>query len=337
VNALPEFRFLPAPLPLVTLLHVVTLTLHLAAMNLLVGSVFFLAFLRPRGSSSAAADGLARLVPTLLTATVTLGVAPLLFVQLVYHEQVYAAAIVGAWCWLGIVAAVIGIYLLAYGSLRPGGPPRFGALAPAFLLAMYVSLVYSGVFSLAERPALIASSYADNPAGTAFPPAPGTWLLRWLHMVTGALAVGGLFVSWWTRHDASLAPRARTFFLAAMGAAFLAGFGYLLSLGELVLPIMRSHVIWELTGSVLLALGGTHFAVRRRYGIATAMIAPSLLGMVAVRHAVRNFRLAGRFDPADIPVVPQWGVFLLFLACFVLMVAIVGFLLRVARRIPAGD
>jgi hypothetical protein len=338
VNALPDFRHLPAPLPLVTILHVATLTLHLLAMNAMVGSLFFLSFLRGRSAApSVASAGLARLVPTLVTATVTLGVAPLLFLQLVYHRQVYAASIVSAWYWLGIIVAVIGIYLLAYECVRrEGSPPRYGLLAPAFLLAVYVSLVYSGVFSLTERPALVASAWAADPSGTTFPPGFRAWGFRWLHMITGALAVGGLFVAWWTRHDASVARRARIFFLAAMGAALLAGFGYLLSLGDLVLPIMRSAAIAELTVAVLLALGGTHFAIKGRFGWAGGMIALSTLGMVAVRAAVRDLRLAGRFDPASIPVAPQWGVFLVFLVCLVAAVVTMVFLVRAFRERPSS-
>jgi hypothetical protein len=327
---------LPAPLPLVTILHILTLTLHLVAMNLLLGSLFFLALLRPKGDASPSSVRLAYVVPTLLTATVSLGVAPLLFVQLVYRHQVYAASIVSAWWWLGTIAAAIGIYLCAYGSRRKEGGPRWSLLFPALLLAIYVSVVFSGVFSAAEHPDLIASTYAGNPAGSAFPPSPSTWVLRWLHMFTGALAVGGLFVAWWTRNDEAAAPRGRQFFLAAMGAALLAGFAYLLSLGELVLAIMRSHVVWELTFSVLLALGGTHFGIQRRFGIAGAMIGVSTLGMVAIRHAVRDFRLAGTFDPAALPVSAQWGAFSLFLVCFVAAIVLMAFLVRAFREGTPG-
>jgi len=329
---------LPAPLPLVSILHIVTLTLHLVAMNLLLGSLFFLALLRPKGDGSPSSARLAYVIPTLLTATVSLGVAPLLFVQLVYRHQVYAASIVSAWWWLGTVAAVIGIYLCAYGSRRSGpGGTRWSLLPPALLLAIYVSVVFSGVFHAAEHPDLIASTYAANQAGTAFPPALWSWVLRWLHMFTGALAVGGLFVAWWTRHDEAAAPRGRLFFLAAMGAALLAGFAYLLSLGELVLAIMRSRVVWELTVSVLLSLGGAHFGIQRRFGIAAAMIGVSTLGMVTIRHAVRDLRLAGTFDPSALPVHAQWGAFSLFLVCFVAAIAMMAFLVRAFREITPDE
>ena len=69
MNGLPDFRHLPAPLPVVTVLHLVTLTLHLLAMNAMVGTLFFLAFLRGRSAArSAASESLARLVPTLVLA-----------------------------------------------------------------------------------------------------------------------------------------------------------------------------------------------------------------------------------------------------------------------------
>jgi hypothetical protein len=327
---LPEFRFLPAPLTLVTLLHVVTLTLHLLAMNLLVGGLFFTAFVRRRGAEfSPTTDRLTRLLPTLLTATVTLGVAPLLFLQLVYHRQVYSASIVSAWFWLGIVAAVIGAYVFIYGAvLTTKRSPRYTLLPFAFVLAGYVSVVYSGVFAMAERPDVIAAAYAANASGTTFNPEPGSWVVRWIHMIAGAMAVGGLFVAWWGREEEALARRGRLFFLVSMGAALLAGFVYLITLGEMVLPIMRSRVIWELTASVLLALGATHFVLRRRFGWAAGLIGVSVLGMVSVRHAVRALHLADVFDPASIPVVSQWPVFVLFLMCLLVAILAIAFLIR---------
>ena len=110
----------------------------------------------------------------------TLGVAPLLFLQLVYHRQVYSASIVSAWFWLGIVAAVIGAYALIYGAvLTKERPPRYRLLPWALVLLGYVSIVYSGVFAMAERPDVIAAAYAANPSGTAFNPEPGSWVVRW--------------------------------------------------------------------------------------------------------------------------------------------------------------
>ena len=92
-----SYEFLPAPLWLITLLHLVTLTLHFVAMGALFGGLGALLLTRVDAKwSRPAVASMVKLLPTLLALTVTLGVAPLLFLQLVYHRQVYAAAIVSA-------------------------------------------------------------------------------------------------------------------------------------------------------------------------------------------------------------------------------------------------
>jgi hypothetical protein len=97
---LPNYEFLPAPLWLVTTLHLVTLTLHFVAMNFLLGGVIIVlhAAIRKRWDDPTLLH-FGRLFPAAMAATVTLGVAPLLFLQVVYPKQVYAAAIVSGWFW----------------------------------------------------------------------------------------------------------------------------------------------------------------------------------------------------------------------------------------------
>ncbi len=112
---LPNYEFLSAPLWLVTTLHLLTLSLHFLAMNFLLGGVIVVvqAGLRGRGDDPTLVR-FTRLFPPAMAATVTLGVAPLLFLQLVYHRQAYAAAIVSGWFWLMVVAAVLVAYAALY-------------------------------------------------------------------------------------------------------------------------------------------------------------------------------------------------------------------------------
>jgi hypothetical protein len=43
---------------------------------------------------------------------------------------------------------------------------------------------------------------------------------------------------------------------------------------------------------------------------------------------VRLLRLAGEFDPASWRVAPQWSPFAMFLVCFVVMLAVLAWMLR---------
>jgi hypothetical protein len=330
--SLPDYNFLPAPLWLITILHVVTLTLHLTAMNFLFGGLIVLVFGRTDDKwRDPTVKTFVKLLPIAMAATVTLGVAPLLFLQLVYYQQAYSAAIVSAWPWLMIVVAVIVAYYFLYGASyrAEGGSGRVPAfLALAFVLLAYVSFVYSTVFSMAERPELYRMLYAGNQSGLVLNSDAGSWLLRWLHAVAGAVAVGGFFVGLIGRNNESAFKLGRNFFLGGLIAASFAGMGYLLTLGSHIAPFMRSAAIWILTVSVLLTLGSAHFFFKKRFVATGLLLFLSLLGMVSTRHLLRLIVLEGEFDPGSIPVEPQWTVFAVFLVCFAGAIAAVAYMLK---------
>src|SRR5574342_300774 len=91
----PAHEFISAPLWLLTTLHILSLTLHFVAMNFLFGGIIIVlhAAIRKRWDDPTLLK-FVRMFPAAMAATVTLGVAPLLFLQVVYPRQVYAAAIV---------------------------------------------------------------------------------------------------------------------------------------------------------------------------------------------------------------------------------------------------
>ena len=105
---LPEYNFLPGPLWLINLLHHITLTLHLLAMNFLVGGITTILFGKFTGRwEHPVVQRFVKLFPSAMAASVTFGVAPLLFVQLVYPKPVYSASIVSGWLWLLIIPVII--------------------------------------------------------------------------------------------------------------------------------------------------------------------------------------------------------------------------------------
>jgi hypothetical protein len=329
---LPDYKFLPAPLWLITILHVVTLTLHFIAMNFLFGGLIVIVFGRAEDKwRDPTVKTFVKLLPTAMAATVTLGVAPLLFLQLVYYQQAYSAAIVSAWPWLMIIVAVIAAYYFLYGASfaaegEKGRVPAY--LALAFVLLAYVSFVYSTVFSMAERPDLYRMLYAANQSGLVVNSDAGSWLLRWLHAVAGAVAVGGFFVGLVGRNNEPAFKLGRSFFLGGIIAASFVGMGYLLTLGNHIAPFMRSAAIWTLAVAVVLTLGSAHFFFKKRFLASGALLFLSLLGMVSTRHILRLIVLEGEFDPSSIPVVPQWTVFGVFVACFAIAIGTVAYMLK---------
>ena len=171
---LPDYHFISAPLWLVTTLHLLTLSLHLAAMSCLFGGALIVLWAGVRKQwAGPDAAGFVRVLPAATAATVSLGVAPLLFLQLVYPRQVYAAAIVSGWFWLAVIGAVITAYYAFYRTsfqAHRTGQVSLGLLALAALGLLYTSLVYSSVFALAEQPTCSGhSTRRISPAGSGTP------------------------------------------------------------------------------------------------------------------------------------------------------------------------
>ena len=341
----PDTTALPAPLWLVTTLHIVTLTFHFAAMNFLVGGLVTVLFgqFTDRWNHPTVKRFVA-LAPSAMAFTITFGVAPLLFTQLVYHGPVYAASIVGAWFWLMIIiAAVIGYYLLyaaALGKERAGSSGKKKnrnamLLSIALLTFVYISFVYSNVFSLSENPELIKSVYTIDQSGLSLNPDTNAWLFRWMHMLLGAVTVGGFFIGVLGRDNEEGFKAGRMFFLYGMIAASIFGILYLMTLGEHMKTFMRSSAIWWLTASIILSAGSLHFYFTKRFIPAGAMLFVSLLGMVVIRHEVRLLRLGDSLNLAQTPENPQWGAIIIFLVCFLLAVGALWYMLAKFLRSSA--
>ena len=326
---------LPAPLWLITVLHVLTLTLHFLAMGCLFGGVLVLFAARFEGGF---AHPIARrwvgLLPSLMATTVTLGVAPLLFAQLVYGEVLYAAAIVSGWFWLGVPLAAMLAYACLYAASftrRGPGRVRFWLLL-ALAGLVYVSLTYSSVFSLAEDPAAQRQGYAGDPTGLVWNADVGRWVWRWLHMVTGAFTIGGFLLGVLGRHDKRVRADATLLFLLGTGGAFVTGTVYLFTLGDILKPFMHTGGIHAVTTGVVAALVAIPLFVKRKLVSAGLMLALSIGTMVYGRHVVRDLRLQGHLDPATLAIEPQWGIFIVFVVCLLVAVAAVAWMLRIYTR-----
>lgn len=329
---LPDYNFLSAPLWLVTVLHIVTLTLHFVAMNFLFGGMIILVFGKMTNKwQDPTVRKFLRLFPSSVAATVTLGVAPLLFAQLVYYRQVYSATIVSAWFWLAMVFAVMAAYYLLYAAAfksqgKNGRVAVFVGLAA--IIFVYVSFVFTSVFAMGERPELTTALYAANQSGFVINSDPGSWIFRWLHMILGAITVGGFFVGLLGKDNEPAWNLGKKAFLWGMVGAMVIGLVYLFTLGDYLTAIMKSIAIWLITAGIVLSLGALHFFYRRKFVLSSLSLLLSIAGMVVTRHLLRLILLEGKFDPGSIPVAPQWSVFLMFLVCFVAALGLVAYMLK---------
>jgi hypothetical protein len=330
----------PGPFWLLTALHLLTFVLHLAAMSALVGGiVVVLACPAPDRWSRPAVRRLLALFPVLMAATVTLGVAPLLFLQLSYGKIAYAAAITSAWPWFLVpFLAMAGYAWLYAASKRPvGDAAARGRLVLALASLLAVSLVYSATFSLAERPDAYGRLYASTASGWALNPDLATWLPRWVQAITGSIALGAFVTGLVARDDEAVRGAARRVLAgAAVLCAVAAGARFGLD-GRLASALGSTGLVLFAAGAVL-PLVAVALLGRAGPWPTGAALALGLVLAVAARHVARLGVLAGTFDPAAPSVRPQWDVFAVFVVCLLGAVAGIAWMLRAwftAGRAPA--
>ncbi len=328
---LPDSNFLSVPLWIIDTLSIVTLSLHLISMNFMFGGIIILLFGKFEDKwNNPIVEKFIKLFPNAMAMTVSFGVAPLLFVQLVYPQQIYSSAIVSGWYWLLVVAVVIIAYYALYASAfsKKTDSRQKIYLSIAFVCLLYVSYIYTSVFALAEKPDLYKLLYAQNQGGTIINPDLNSYLFRWLHMLTGAVTVGGFFVALFGRKNEPAFAVGKQFYLWGMVASIATGLVYMMGLGELMKPFMKSPAIWLVLVSLVLSLGSLYFLFKKKFTVSSIMLAVSFVSMVTIRHIVRKLALIDFHDPSTMAVNPQWSPFVIFLIFFVLAIATIWYMLK---------
>jgi hypothetical protein len=357
---LPDPLPLPAPVWLAWFLEILTFLLHLLAMNVLLGGSI-LALVSRRAVSGPNADHhraflalFTRHAPVMVAATVSLGVAPLLLVQVLYGRLFFASSVLMAWFWLAVVPILIvayyGTYLLAYRGEAVGRPaPVLGTLVAVLFAA--IGFVYVTNMTLMLRPDTFVSAFRESGQGLHLNLGDPTFVPRYLHFLLGAVAVAaaalaGLGLAW-RRGNPDLGRwalrRGALWFGATTGVNFAIGLWFLFAQPEERLLYLIGGSKWA---AVLLAVGilGALGALAVTPMIVQAQdpakplrglfasLGVTLLAMILLRDQVRTSALA---EAGFIPtpwVEPQWGAIAVFLLLLVGAVATIVWMVTTLLR-----
>lgn len=330
----------PLPPILLQILSYFTLTLHFLAMNLAIGSIFIYLYLRV--AKRPHDDGLARylggILPLSVSYLITLGVPPLLFVQVLYGQMFYTSSILIGFHWILVIPLVVMLYGVFYYQKLSQDPGRPRVLVFSFLAALAMLLVgffYVNNITLSVSPEKWLEMYQKSPGGHNLNLAEPTLWPRWLLILVPGLAVAGVAIMFRGamlmkrgreeegRHNYSVAVMAA---VAGMVLEFLCGVwviaalpegirGYVLS-GGLPTILLGLGVVLAMVGTVLIVLG------RNRAGLLLPVLTSvvlflALTPLVVLRDLVRQEYLKPIFTLADVPVNYQWGMFGLFVAFLV--------------------
>lgn len=355
--AIPALDSIPLPAPawLFQVLLLVTFFVHILFLNVtlggaVIGTVHELLAKSPEAPGRRLGRLLVSLLPASVSFTVTTGVAPLLFVQLLYEQVFYAATVLVGWLWLAIVPLIVvgyySVYLYRFEVGAPGGRPAWLGVASLCFVTVAVIQVLVNVLQLTPtRWAAVAATVgavAQDP----------TIIPRYLHFLFGSLAVAGTFLTLVAVERAHrtpdaffswLARRSVVWALAATGLQMADGFWFLFSLPRDLLmalvggrpgPTLHLAIGMGLGFLALILLSGLREPERQRglVRFTSGVLLAAVLAMVGLRDVVRGMYLAPIVQLRELPSRTQMDVTLLFFVAFVLGLATVAWMLWSVHR-----
>ncbi len=348
---------LPGPTVLYLVLYLATLVIHVLFMNYVLAGTGYLAAISlfekrlPEQESGLVARTLREWLPFMLSAAITAGIAPLLFVQILYKKSFYTANLLLFHRWMAILPVLIVAFYLLYlwKAKRVLAWPR--------LVTVPLGIVTFGCF------AFIAWSWTENHVLSVNP---GAWtahyaagnmiyrnrevLPRLAVWFSGAFPTMALLLSWqlWYLQrdvpDQEVQGRQRMSLLA-LGGLCIAALSTALYVASV--PSEIRDVIFSRAGIVYLFLAGCGWGVQfaswvqmkragrfERIWLTTASVGllMTLCGTAVVREIARWVRLNGNELSAWHEEASQVGGLPLFLIFFVINIGLISYCIVRVRR-----
>jgi hypothetical protein len=340
---IPQPDTIPVSWGWLQFLLLLTFPLHLLAMNAMVGGLAIGIFQHIKGGAlqKQLAHRIAIALPLVIAFVVNLGVAPFLFVQVLYGQFLYSSSVLMGAFWILIIPILIiayyGAYLYDFRFTRLGSSGPWVAVL-VFILLITIGFIFSNNMLLMASPGQFGRYFAHK-SGTLLSFAqPGFWP-RFLHMMFGALAIGGLFVALLGRFRKDVHPELavhaekiglRSFLIFTLGN-ILIGLWYLLSLPkELMMLFLGGNIGATIAFCVaLLLLARALFAAYKKRFWPTFYHAVGLvMVMTFIRSWLRSGYLQNVFTLDQLQVVPQYSPMIFFFVTLIAGIACLGWLIK---------
>lgn len=327
-------------------LLLVTFPLHLLAMNAMLGGLAIGIVQHIRGGTvqKQLAHRIAIALPLVIAFVVNFGVAPLLFVQVLYGQFLYSSSVLMGVFWILIVPILIIAYYGAYfydfrfTQLGSAGP---WVAVLAFSLLVVIGFFFSNNMLLMATPENFGG-YFSHKSGTLLSFGQPSFWPRFLHMFFGALAIGGLFVALLGRFRKDVNPELAEHaeqvglnsFLILTSGNILLGFWYLLSLPkELMMLFMGNHIgaTSSFCIALLLVAGALFGAWKKRFWLTFYHAVGLVVVMTFMRSWLRSGYLKDVFTLKELQVVPQYSPMIFFFITLVVGIVCLWWLIKKTR------
>ena len=356
---------LPGPPWLFHFLLVLTFFLHMIFMNLTLGGTFLAWFShlqakgRPKQPHGVLATRLISVNTFAISLAITTGIAPLLFVQVIYQQFFYSGTILMGWIWFSLLGLLIVGYYTTYLYKFRGMPARgsggglwLGLSAVCFLL---IAMTQVAVHLIHIQPDKWLSFQRSPWIVLADP----TYWPRLLHFILAGVGFSALLMAYWAVRKAragvdvdinrAVARTCWRWALWTTAAQVLDGFvltfvlprevllGFMRGGGATMLPFMLSILL----GIGLLMMLGRAVDPVEKPGLVTGTLAAMALTMATMsitRHQVRILYLDPVTDFSGATILPQWGNFALFVVLLLVALGTVAYMTRrVLSERASGD
>ena len=333
-------------------LGILTFALHICFVNLVIGGAALAAWGHFHADQrwQKLSRTLAKATTINLSIAIVLGVAPLLFVQVIYDPFWYTSNLLSAW-WAMIFLAVLilgGLSLYAFYLKRKGGASRAGGFGLLALVCVLCAALIIHVLSMqALQPEKWLGWYVSglqmNTAGWGFHT---LQVSRLLHFLVPAFLNTGIFLmlyAWYFRprqdlDQADLAWAAhlglRLARYAAVAVALIGIWWLMMVPAEFGFMTDHSLIAGSLLTVLLIIL--LFKAQSDPFGYAPIAAALSLLTILVMSVARESLRMSYLkpfgYAVRDYPVTVDWGSTMLFVATFVAGIGVIAWLLAIAFK-----
>lgn len=322
-------------------LNILTFAVHILLVNVLVGGCAIALILSRSGQGDGVVSSFSGKLPTVFALTVNFGVAPLLFLQVIYGHLFYTSSVLSAGWWLGVILFLIfGYYALyAYqGASRTDSKAGLGYLSLGLGLILCIAVIMTSVVSLMLRPELWGSGVGGS-SGAMLNFGDPTFLPRFLHFVFASFAVGGLALAVYSHFrregTAEIEEKGIKVFIGFTVLQMGSGLWWLFVLDR---PVLLSFMGDDTLATVVLvlsigcAVGALVAASSRKIVSASIWTVLTIVLMALVRAMVRGATLKPFFSPDSLQVANEISPFVFFLATLVVGLVALVYMVRLAFR-----
>ena len=344
---IPTPESIPAPYWLFLTLDILLFILHLLVINVVLGGSLIIAYKRWFGKSEPLADSvhgiMASKLPTGFAIGINLGVAPLLFMQVIYGHFFYTSSVLMAVYWILVIPLLILAYYGAYIHIKKYDISEWlskSAILVVSLILLYISFIQVNNNTLMMQPAKWIA-YFDNRNGTILNLADPSLIPRYLHFLLASIAIAGLFMAMlWSRRQnkgvegSELKVRSGLRLFAWFTLIqILVGFWFLMAIPrEFIGAYMGKNLYFTtilLFGS-LCGIGAMVTAFRGKLRPTLMMLLITVAAMIITRQNLRSQYLESFFKPDSLVINSQYDVLVLFLVILILGLISVWYMLKQA-------